>query len=93
MNKILLNLKEKNMALTPLHDRVLVRLLDAETKSPTGEVLATGNGRITTEGLVIPMTVKVGNRIMFGQYSGQKVKVDGEELTVLKEDDILAIVE
>lgn len=95
------------MALTPLHDRVLVRLLDAETKSPggivipdaakekptTGEVLATGNGRITTEGAVIPLTVKVGNRVMFGQYSGQKVKVDGEELTVLKEDDILAIVE
>ena len=94
------------MELKPLHDLVLVRPLDAETtsaggivipdsakeKPTTGEVLAAGAGRITNEGLTIPLTVEVGHRIMFGQHAGQKVKVNGEDLTVLKEDDILAIV-
>jgi chaperonin GroES len=107
MNKILLNLKEKNMALTPLHDRVLVRLLDAETKSPgvsvipdaakekptTGQVLAVGQGRITESGAVVSLTVKVGDTVMFGKHAGQTVKVNSEEVTVLREEDILAIIE
>jgi chaperonin GroES len=94
------------MDLNPLHDRVVIRPLDAETRSPagivipdnakekpnTGEVLATGAGRITPNGNVIPMTVKVGERVLFGQATGQKVKVNGEEVTILKEEEILAII-
>ena len=95
------------MKLNPLRDRVVIRPLDQETRSPsgivipdnakekptTGEVLAAGEGRITEAGQIIPMTVQVGNRVLFAQFAGQKVKVNGEEVTILKEDDILAIVE
>lgn len=95
------------MKLNPLRDRVVIRPLDQETRSPagivipdnakekptTGEVLAAGAGRITEDGIVVPMAVQVGHRVLFGQYSGQKVKVNGEEVTILKEDEILAIVE
>lgn len=94
------------MELKPLHDRVVVRSLDPETRSPggivipdnakekptTGEILAVGPGRITQEGANIPTSVRVGERVLFGQYAGQKVKVNGEEVTILREEDILAIV-
>jgi chaperonin GroES len=94
------------MQLTPLHDRVVVRALDQETRSPggivipenakekptTGEVLAVGPGRITDDGVSIPVTVTVGSRVLFGQYAGQRVKVDGEEVTILREEDVLAII-
>jgi chaperonin GroES len=95
------------MELKPLHDRVVVRSLDAETRSPggivipenakekptQGEILAVGEGRTTTEGRTLPMTVKIGERVLFGQYSGQKIKVNGEEVTILREEDILAVVQ
>jgi chaperonin GroES len=94
------------MELKPLHDRVVVRGLDAETRSPggivipdnakekptQGEILAVGAGRITDDGRALPMTVRIGERVLFGQYAGQKVKVNGEEVTILREEDILAVV-
>lgn len=93
------------MQLKPLHDRVVVRAQDQETRSPggivipdnakekptTGEVLAVGPGKITEDGTNIPITVKVGEKILFGQYAGQKIKIDGQEMTILKEEDVLAI--
>lgn len=95
------------MNLTPLHDRLVVKALDAETrtlggivipdsakeKPTTGRVLAVGQGRITDAGTVIALTVKVGDTVMFGKHAGQTVKVNSEEVTVLREEDILAIVE
>jgi chaperonin GroES len=95
------------MNLTPLHDRLVVKSLDAETrtlggivipdsakeKPTTGRVLAVGQGRITDAGTVIALTVKVGDTVMFGKHAGQTVKVNSEEVTVLREEDILAIVE
>ena len=94
------------MELKPLHDRVVVRGLDAETRSPggivipdnakekptQGEILAVGAGRVTEDGRALPMTVKIGERVLFGQYAGQKVKIDGKEVTILREEDILAVV-
>lgn len=93
------------MQLTPLHDRVVVRAIEDETRSPggivipdnakekptQGEVLAVGPGRRTEDGVIVPMSVKIGERVLFGQYAGQKVKVNGEETTILREEDILAI--
>ena len=95
------------MKLRPLHDRVIVKRLDNERKTASGivipdnvaekpdqgEVLAVGTGKILEDGKVRALDVKVGNRILFGKYSGQAVKVDGEELLVMREDDIMAIVE
>ena len=95
------------MNLRPLHDRVIVKRLENETKTASGivipdnatekpdqgEVLAIGPGRINDKGEVKPLNVKVGDRVLFGKYSGQTVKVDGEELLVMKEDDIFAVVE
>jgi len=95
------------MKLKPLHDRIVVRVLDAETKTASGliipdnaaekpnqgTVLAVGSGRKTEDGKLLAMTVAVGDTVLFGKYSGNPVKVDGEELTVMKEEDIFAIVE
>jgi chaperonin GroES len=95
------------MALRPLHDRVIVKRLDQETKTASGivlpetaaekpdqgEVLAVGNGKILEGGQVRPRDVKVGDRVLFGKYSGQTVKMNGEELLVMREEDILAIVQ
>jgi len=93
------------MELKPLHDRVVVRALDSETRSPggivipdnakekptTGEVVAVGPGRVTDDGVTVPVTVTVGDRVLFGQYAGQKIKVNGEEVSILREEDVLAI--
>ncbi len=95
------------MAIRPLHDRVLVRRLDDEKKSPggivipdtaaekpmQGEVVAAGNGKIQENGDIRPLDVKVGDKVLFGKYSGTEVKVDGEELLVMREDDIMGIIE
>ena len=95
------------MKLRPLHDRVIVKRLDQETKTASGliipeaaaekpdqgEVLAIGNGKIQENGSVRPLDVKVGDRVLFGKYSGQTVKDNGEELLVMREEDIMAIVE
>jgi chaperonin GroES len=98
-------LKESYMNLRPLHDRVIVKRLDQETKTASGliipdaaaekpdqgEVLAIGNGKVQDNGTVRALEVKVGDRVLFGKYSGQAVKVDGEELLVMREEDIMAV--
>ena len=95
------------MNLRPLHDRVIVKRLDNETKTASGivipdaaaekpdqgEVLAVGPGKKDDKGTVVAMSVKVGDRVLFGKYSGQTVKVGGDELLVMKEDDLFAVVE
>ncbi len=95
------------MAIRPLHDRVLVRrneeeatsaggiiLTDSAKEKPAqGEVIACGNGKILDSGEVRALDVKVGDKVLFGKYSGTEVKVDGEELLVMREDDIMGVVE
>jgi len=95
------------MNIRPLHDRVLVRRMEEETttaggivlpgsateKPNQGEVLAVGKGRILENGEVRPMDVKVGDKVMFGQYAGTAVKVDGEELMMMREEDIMGVIE
>ncbi|MEN9830392.1 MAG: co-chaperone GroES [Burkholderiaceae bacterium] len=95
------------MKLRPLHDRLVVKRLDNERKTASGivipdnaaekpdqgEVLAVGNGKILEDGKQRALDVKVGDRVLFGKYSGQTVKVDGEELLVLREDDVMAVIE
>jgi chaperonin GroES len=90
----------------PLHDRVVVKRLEQEQKSAggivipdnaaekpdQGEVVAVGNGKILEDGKVRPLDVKVGDRILFGKYSGQSVKVEGTEYLVMREDDIMGVV-
>ena len=95
------------MKIRPLHDRVVIRRQEEETtsaggivipdsateKPAQGEVIAVGNGAITDSGEVRPLDVKVGDTIMFGKYSGTEVKVEGEDLLIMREDDIMAVVE
>ena len=95
------------MAIRPLHDRVLVRRLESDKKTPggivipdtaaekpmQGEVVAVGNGKLLDNGELRALDVKAGDKILFGKYSGTEVKVDGEELIVMREDDIMGIVE
>ncbi|MCL2591411.1 MAG: co-chaperone GroES [Betaproteobacteria bacterium] len=95
------------MKIRPLHDRVIVKRLEAERKTAggivipdtagekpdQGEILAVGNGKILEDGKVRPMAVKAGDRVLFGKYAGQTVKVDGEELLVMREEDIMGVVE
>ncbi len=95
------------MNLRPLHDRVIVKRLDQETKTASGivlpdaaaekpdqgEILAVGNGKVQENGNVRPLEVKVGDRVLFGKYSGQTVKVNGEELLVMREEDIMGVIE
>jgi chaperonin GroES len=95
------------MTIRPLHDRVLVRRTEEEltsaggiiipgsaTEKPDrGEVIAAGNGKITDSGEVRAMDVQVGDTILFGQYAGTAVKVNGEELLMMSEGDILAVIE
>ncbi|AWD32247.1 10 kDa chaperonin 3 [Candidatus Kinetoplastibacterium sorsogonicusi] len=94
------------MALRPLHDRVIVKRLDNERKTASGivipdsaaekpdqgEVLSVGPGKKTDDGKLLPMDLKVGDKVLFGKYSGQAVKVDGEELLVIREDEIFAVI-
>jgi len=95
------------MGLRPLHDRVIVKRLDPETKTASGivlpeasadkpdqgEILAVGNGKILEDGKVRALAVKVGDRVLFGKYAGQSVKIDGQELLVMREEDLFAVVE
>jgi len=95
------------MKIRPLHDRVLVRRMEEErmtsggivipdsaTEKPIqGEVVAVGKGKLLENGEVRPLDVKVGDRVLFSKYGGTEVKVEGEELLVMREDDITAIVE
>lgn len=95
------------MKIRPLHDRVVVRRMEEErttaggivipdsaTEKPIqGEVIAVGNGKILNSGEVRPLDVKVGDRVLFGKYSGTEVKLDGEEYLVMREEDIMGVVE
>jgi chaperonin GroES len=94
------------MKLRPLHDRVIVKRLEEEKKTASGivipdsaaekpdqgEVLAVGTGKVGDDGKVRPMDVKLGDRVLFGKYSGSTVKIDGDELLVMREEDIMAVV-
>lgn len=95
------------MSIRPLHDRVIIKRLDSETKSAggivlpdsaaekpsRGKVVAVGNGKHLDNGEVRSLDVKVGDEVLFGKYSGSEVKVDGDDLIVMREDEIMAIIE
>ena len=95
------------MKIRPVHDRVSIKRLEAETKSAggivipdsatekpiKGEVLAVGNGKILESGDKRPLDLKVGDKVLFGKYSGTEVKVDGDELLVMREEDVMAVIE
>jgi len=95
------------MNIRPLHDRVIIKRLDEEKKTASGivipdtaaekpeqgEVMSVGKGKLTDEGKLVPLDVKVGDRVLFGKYSGQTVRVKGDELLVMREEDILGVVE
>lgn len=94
------------MGFRPLHDRVLVRRVEAEEKTAggiiipdsakekpaEGEIVAVGSGAKAEDGKVTPLDVKAGDRVLFGKWSGTEVKVDGEDLIIMKESDILGII-
>jgi chaperonin GroES len=96
-----------NVELRPLHDRVVVRRLEeeeqrqgsiiipdsAKEKPQQGEVISVGNGRLLETGERVPLDVKPGDRILFGKYAGSDVKIDGQEYLILREDEILGVVE
>jgi chaperonin GroES len=95
------------MKMRPLHDRVIVKREAEERKSPGGivipdtatekpifgKVLAIGKGKILENGTVRPLDVKVGDKILFGKYSGTEVKMDGDELVVMREEDVMAVID
>lgn len=95
------------MKIRPLHDRIIVKRLEEERKTASGivipdaaaekpdqgEVLAIGKGKVLEDGSVRALEVKVGDRVLFGKYSGQAVKVDGVELLVMREEDVMGVVE
>jgi chaperonin GroES len=95
------------MKFRPLHDRVLVRRIEQEQKSAggviipdtaqekpmEGEIVAAGSGSRRDDGSIVPLEVKTGDRILFGKWSGTEVKVDGEELLIMKESDLLGVIE
>ena len=95
------------MKIRPLQDRVIVKRLEEEEKTKggiiipdtakekpqEGKVIAVGKGKVTEEGKLIPMDVKAGDRILFGKYSGTEVKIEGEEHLIMREDDILGVIE
>ena len=95
------------MNVRPLHDRIIVQRLEegeqkvggiiipdtAKDKPQQGKVIAAGNGKTNDEGKRIPLDVTAGNTILFGKYSGQEIKLDGEEYLIMKEDEVLAIIE
>jgi chaperonin GroES len=96
------------MKVRPLQDRVLIKRLEDDTektkgglyipdsakeKPQQGKVMAVGKGRTNDEGKVIPLDVKAGDKILFGKYSGSEIKVDGEDLLIMREEDILGVVE
>ena len=95
------------MKIRPLHDRVIVKRLDEERKTASGivipdtaaekpdqgEIMSVGKGKKTDEGKLIALDVKVGDRVLFGKYSGQTVKVKGDELLVMREEDIMGVIE
>jgi chaperonin GroES len=99
--------RDFKMKLRPLQDRILVQRVEEETttkggiiipdtakeKPAEGKVVAVGNGKIGDDGKRIPLEIKAGDRILFGKYSGTEVKVDGEEYLIMREDDVLGIID
>ena len=95
------------MKVRPLHDRVIVKRMEEERKTASGivipdaatekpdqgEIIAVGNGKVGDDGKLRPMNVKVGDKILFGKYSGQTFKMDGQEYMTMREDDIIGVVE
>jgi len=95
------------MKIRPLHDRVIVKRMEEERTSPggivipdaaaekpiKGKIIAVGKGKVLDSGELRALDVKAGDKVLFGKYSGTEVKVDGEELLVMKEDDIMAVIE
>ena len=95
------------MKIRPLHDRIIVKRLEEERKTASGivipdtaaekpdqgEVIAVGNGKVLDDGKLRTLEVKVGDKILFGKYSGQTVKVEGEELLVMREEDVMGVIE
>ena len=95
------------MKIRPLHDRVVIRRTEEERTSPggivipdaaaekpiKGEVIAVGNGKLLDTGEVRPLDLKAGDNVLFGKYSGTEVKVEGEEVVVMREDDVMAVIE
>jgi chaperonin GroES len=95
------------MKIRPLQDRVIVKRLEEEGKTKggiiipdtakekpqEGKVIAVGKGKVTEDGKVIPLDVKVGDKILFGKYSGTEIKIEGEEHLIMREEDILGIIE
>jgi len=95
------------MKVKPLHDRILIKRVEeketikggiiipdtAKEKPQEGEVIAVGGGKKTEEGKVIPLDVKAGDRILFGKYSGTEIKIDNEEFLIIREDEVLGIIE
>lgn len=95
------------MSIRPLHDRIIIKRVQEEEKTKggiiipdtakekpmEGEVIAVGNGKVMDDGTVKKMEVKVGDRVLYGKYSGTEVKVDGQELLIMREDDLLCVVE
>ena len=94
------------MKLVPIRDRIVIKMVEAETKTASGivipdaaaekpsqgDVLAVGTGKLTADGTVVPMVIKEGDRVLFGQHAGQTVKVDKEEFRILKEEDVMAVI-
>lgn len=95
------------MKFRPLHDRILVKRVEEETKTKggiiipdtakekpiEGKVVAVGKGRVGEDGNIIPLEIKKGDRVLFGKYGGTEVKIDGDEFLIMREDDVLGIVE
>ncbi|MBN2689805.1 MAG: co-chaperone GroES [Gammaproteobacteria bacterium] len=95
------------MNIRPLHDRVVIKRMEEERKSAggivipdtatekpvRGEVVAVGSGKVLDNGNACPMTLKVGDKVVFGKYGGSEVKIDGEDYLIMREDDVMAIVE
>lgn len=95
------------MKIRPLHDRIIVKRMEEERKTASGivipdsatekpdqgEVIAVGNGKVGDDGKARPLDVKVGDRVLFGKYAGQTVKVDGEDVLVMREEDIMGVLE
>jgi len=95
------------MKIRPLHDRVIVKRRDAETKTASGiiipdtakekpqegDVIAVGSGIRKDDGTLVPLDVKAGDKVLFGKYAGTEIKIDGEEFLMMKEDDILGVIE
>lgn len=94
------------MNLTPLYDRVIVRPSEpeevtkggiiipdtAQEKPMQGEVVAVGNGKVTEDGKVLPLSVRVGDKVLYGKYAGTEIKIDGEDFLIMRESDIFAII-